>query len=750
MKYNLLLALSLISFASYSQEYATAENTSTTTDTVKNKKGEILNEVLITANKPKKPIEAARSGIKVMDLPQSVQIIGSEVIEQQQAIRLSEVVKNMNGVYVASARGGAQESFFSRGYDMSANNMFKNGFRFNSGSIPEVSSLEKVEFLKGSAALLYGNVTPGGILNMVTKTPKFTSGGEVSMQMGSYSYYKPSVDFYGPLSKNIAYRFTGSYENSESFRDVVKNERIYVNPSFLFNVTDKTQITLQGDYLSADWIPDFGTGIIGKELVDVPRNNFYGALWSNGNTKSASASLLVNHNFNNNWKLNFNSSFQNYDRASKSTAQLSTIEANGNWTRPLVQNKNLEQIFGDQLSLQGIFKTGSIKHQIFTGADYEKSYATAYTFGFFASPTSNTVVTYDTINLYTFDPANQRTDEPNARITAIADTNTERFGAYAQDLISFTDQIKLLAGIRWSWQQSQVITDAYKVNPSSVTTTEAAKRTDKAFSPKLGLVYQPTRNTSLLASYSNSFTPNSGLTVDGTSIESSIIDQYEAGIKKDFWRGLLSTNVTLYQITNSNLAQTAPYAADGVTPNSDTNIKMLGGATKSKGVEVDITATPVEGLNINAGYSYNDMRYTKTSGTNGSFIEGDRVARTPVNTANLSFFYKIPSGTLKGLTVGAIGNYVGERLGGWNDDYLWTAVKPATTPPTYVVTIRDRDIPLDGYTTIDVSAGYEWRKFSILCRLSNITNELNYTVHENYSVNPIAPRQVMTSLRYKF
>ena len=108
-----------------------------------------------------------------MDTPQSVQVIGSEIIEQQQAIRLSDVIKNANGVYVGSARGGAQESFFSRGYDMGANNMFKNGFRYNSGSIPDVSGLEKVEFLKGGSALLYGNVAPGGILNLVTKTPSF-------------------------------------------------------------------------------------------------------------------------------------------------------------------------------------------------------------------------------------------------------------------------------------------------------------------------------------------------------------------------------------------------------------------------------------------------------------------------------------------------------------------------------------------------------------------------------------------------
>ncbi|MBF4491910.1 TonB-dependent siderophore receptor [Flavobacterium sp. MR2016-29] len=760
MKYILLISVALLSFTSYSQEYSSTDNGISINDTVKNKKGETLNEVLITANKPKKPIEAARSGIKVMDLPQSVQIIGSEVIEQQQAIRLSEVVKNLNGVYVGSARGGAQESFFSRGYDMSANNMFKNGFRYNAGSIPEVSSLEKVEFLKGGSALLYGNVAPGGIMNLVTKTPKFTSGGEISMQMGSYNYYKPSIDFYGPLNKSIAYRFTGSYENSESFRDFVKNERIYINPSFLFHISDKTQITLQGDYLSADWTPDFGTGIYGKTILDLPRNEFFGALWSTANTKSSSASLLFNHDFNKNWKLNFNSSYQSYRRTQTSTAQLSTIETNGNWKRGLTKSDGAEQIFGDQLSLQGTFNTGSIKHQIFTGADYENSMAPSYTYGFYATPTGTTAITTEAtaINLYTYDYSTQSRVIPYpTRATQLATTNTQRFGAYAQDLISVTKHIKVLAGLRWSWQESYVTTSKEVVTKGVITTSlenaeavEGLKTVNKAFSPKAGLVVQPTKDLSLFASYSNSFTPNTGTTADLKPLDPSIIDQYEVGIKKDFWKGLLSTNVTVYQITNNNLAQTAQFLADGVTQNANTAIKELVGATKGKGVEIDITATPVEGLNIMAGYSFNETKVSKSSGTNGSLVVGDVLARTPKNTANLSFFYKLQDGFFKGVTFGAIGNYVGDRTGGWNDDYLWTAVVPATNPPTYTVTIRDRDIPLEGYVTVDASLGYEWKKFSILCRLSNITNELNYTVHENYSVNPIAPRQVMTSLRYKF
>ncbi|WP_395047816.1 TonB-dependent siderophore receptor [Flavobacterium sp.] len=718
-----------------------SENQIMVNDTVKNKKGQILDEVSIISNQQKIPASLTRSGIKPMDLPQSIQVVGSETIGQQQSVRLSDVVKNVNGVYVSSARGGAQESFYSRGYDMSANNMFKNGFRFNSGSIPEVSSLEKVEVLKGSAALLYGNVAPGGILNMVTKSPSFTKGGEVVMQIGSYSFYKPSVDIYGPLSNVIAYRFTGSYENSESFRDVVTKERYYINPSFLFKVSKKTEITLQGDYLNDNWTPDFGTGVIKKDIVNLSRNTYLGATWSNGKTKQASVSALVKHDFNSNWKLNFNTSFQDYSRTSKGTERVVPSEAPatyGNWNRPLGENKNLEQITSQQLSLQGTFLTDSVKHQLFTGVDFENALLESNTFVF--SPT-----TYGSGNIFDFDNFNQGGAIPNSTNTRRVNTETNRFGVYAQDLVSITEKIKVLAGLRWSWQEAEVNTYDLVAN----TVVETPKRKDVAFSPKAGLVFQPTKDISLFASYANSFTPNTGNTVFNEAIKPSVIDQFEVGVKKDFWKNVLSTNITLYQITNSNLAQTAEFKANG-SINTDSNIKVLGGGTKSKGVEIDVTARPIEGLNIIVGYSYNDMRYTNTSGTHGSFVTGDRVVRTPKNTANLSFFYTLPSGVLKGLSFGAIGNYIGNRFGGWNDDYVWTPVTPATTPATYVVTIRDRDIPLEGYATVDASVGYTWKQFSVLCKLSNVTNELNYTVHENYSVNPIAPRQVMTSIKYKF
>ena len=455
----------------------------------------------------------------------------------------------------------------------------------------------------------------------------------------------------------------------------------------------------------------------------------------------------MNHDFNKDWKLAFNTSYQSYRRTQKSTAQLNTVATNGDWKRGLTQADAAENIFGDQLSLQGTFNTGKIKHQIFTGVDYEYSMAPSYTFAFYASPTSSTVITTEStaINLFDYDYSSQSTIAPFSKATQLGTTNTQRFGAYAQDLISINDYIKVLGGIRWSWEEAEVDT---KVLSTGITTT-SAKTLNRAWSPKAGLVIQPNRDMSIFASYSNSFTPNTGTTVDLKTLAPSIIDQYEVGIKKDFWRGILTTNLTLYQINNNNLAQTAQFLADGVTQNVNANLKELVGATKGKGIEIDITAKPIEGLNIMAGYSFNETKISKSSGTNGSLIVGDILTRTPRHTANLSFFYKLQSGALKGLSFGAIGNYLGDRTGGWNDRYVWTENTPSTNPKTYTVTIQDRDIPLEGYATIDASVGYEWKKFSILCKLSNITNELNYTVHENYSTNPIAPRQIMVSLKYK-
>jgi iron complex outermembrane receptor protein len=660
-----------------------------------------------------------------MDLPQSITIIGQSAIRDQQSQKLSDVMKNVNGVYLSSTRGSAQETFAARGYRLSGDNMFKNGARVNSGTMPEMSSLEKVEILKGSAAILYGDVAPGGIINMVTKKPKFDFGGEVSMRVGSYDLYKPAFDVYGPLSEKIAFRVNGTYEDAGSFRDEVHSKRYYLNPSLLFNINKKTSLLVEADYLNHDFTPDFGLGSLDNTVIaDLPRSAFQGVSWQYNKAKQATATATLKHKLNNSWNLNFTGSYQSYDRDYYSLERIQAA-ANGDWTRPLNKILSSENYYSGQANITGKFKTGGMDHTLLAGIDADRNSITSYTF--------DNPKTYDIINILDHSKFIPRTDIPVAAKVTQAKTPVNRAGAYVQDLISISNKIKLLAGIRWSKQMAQSVTTTYLAKDSMA---KAASKDDQAFSPRFGIVYKPLVSTAVFASYSNSFSVNSGTDVYNNALAPSIVDQYELGVKNDFFNGQLSVNVTAYRIVNNNLAQTAQFEKDGVTPNNNTAFKELTGQTTSDGIELDIMGHPVKGLDIIAGYSYNNMRYTKTPDTKGSYLEGERLVGTPANTANGSAFYTFQN-KLKGLKIGASVFFVGERFAGWNN------TKDQTQN-------YSRLIPVSGFTTLDISAGYTFKKISLLAKVSNVTNTYKYYVHENYSIIPIPPTQFITTVSYRF
>lgn len=738
------LVISFIGTKSAEQAVTVIANQTTRVSITLNESASQLDEVIIASTKTinRKTLSAGKMNVAPMDLPQSAMVISSNTLVQQQSIRLSDVIRNVNGVYLYSARGNTQETFGARGYNFSSTNMFKNGFRINSGVVPEVSSLDRIEVLKGSAALLYGNVAPGGILNMVTKKPLFEQGGKVSMTYGSYDLYRPSFDVYGPISSKLAYRVNGTYEKANSFRDHVKSEREYINPSFLYKVSDKTTIIVEGDYLNYNFTPDFGTGQINNVIANVPRNRYLGASWSTGNTKQSTATATINHQINSLWQISGGINYQHFNRQYQTTERV-LPNATGDWGRTLNRAKTLEDYYTGQFNVTGQFNTGSIKHNILVGVDADRYNNTAYTYvatvnkvsSYWDQGTSIKSAVYDTINIFNVDKYNLRTDKPVMNPFYSILTKTNRFGAYFNDLISVSDKVKVLAGIRWSYQY---------IAPTAVTNyylpalaAPASSKTDKAFSPRVGIVYKPINNTSLFASYSNSFITNTGTDVNNKPLSPSLVDQFEAGIKNDFLNGNLAINVTAYRIINNNLAQTAPFLADGTTVNINTNIKELVGQTKSDGVELDIAGHPVKGLDLLAGYSYTNARYSKTSTSVGSNIAGQPLINVPKHTANASAFYNFYNGDLRGFKVGASVYYLGNRIAGNAN-----TVGQAQT--------ISRLVNVSGFTTVDASVGYTYKKISIIGKVSNIGNVLNYNVHENYSINPIPPRQFLTTLAYSF
>lgn len=724
-----LLKISSVGLESQEKKVTVIEGQTQEVDFTLSESSLKLRDVVINVSHDNNTIlSVGKTGIPSKDLPQSFSVISSEVITQQQASRLSDVIKNVNGVALGSARGSTAERFFSRGYSLGDNNYFKNGSRYNSGAIPEVSTLEQVEVLKGSSAMLFGNVSGGAIVNLVTKKPKFEYGGEVSLRSGSYSSYKPTVDVYGPISKKIAFRMIGTYENNESYRKTVESEKYYFNPSLLYKISERTDLLVQGDYLKYDVTPDFGIGSLdGRIPTTISRSAFFNTPWAFNNANQTTASATLDHHFNDNWKLNVIGSFQQFNRDYYSTERIQA-DAVGDWSRAINRLNTAENYYTVQANLTGKIKTGEIEHQILIGTDADRYLNTSHTFDLDKS--------YDKINILDPQKYTARTDMPFAKDSLRTEAPSYRLGYYIQDLVSLSEKFKVMAGLRWSYQKA-LTSDIYNLIKDTKTKSETEAKADHAFSPRVGLVYQPVLNTSIFASYSNNFTVNSGTDVYSQALSPSIIDQFEVGVKNDFLDGKLSANFTVYRIINNNLAQQAQFLKDGTTENLDRNIKELTGQTTSDGAELDIKGTILPGLSFLGGYSYNFMRYTKTSGGKGTYVEGERLVSNPAHTANGSFFYTFSTKALKGVKVGASAYYIGKRNAGWNNTIGQTQT-------------GSRLIPMNGFTTADLSVGYEHHKFSILAKVSNITNELNYYVHENYSVNPIAPRQFLTTLSYRF
>jgi iron complex outermembrane recepter protein len=679
------------------------------------------------------PVSVGKIAINPMEMPQSTMVLDRSILEKQQSSSLGDVLMNANGVYVMGTSGGSQQELAGRGFSFGSSNTFKNGVRFNNGIMPEISSLERVEILKGSGALLFGQVGAGGVLNIVTKKPKFEHGGELGFKAGSYSFFKPTFDLYGSLDERqqLAYRVNMAYENTANFRDRVESERIYFNPSFLIKAGKKTEILIEGDYLKDNRTLDFGTAAINYQIADLPRSLFLNTSWAYFKAEQKTATVTVKHDLSDSWQIRLLGSYQDFEQDQYGTTRPNAsgyfVQEDGTWVRGLQRSGTEQNYYLAQLDVTGKFKTGSMEHHVLIGVDVDQYANKSLTYSYRNAAAANKNV-YDTINVYDLSLRAQRHDVPDIARNTTTENPINRAGIYVQDHITLLPQLKALVGLRYSYvdTRSTVYTAANQVSGTPT------KNFPSAWSPRVGLVYQPFKSTSLFASYSNSFDVNIGIdTLGSNSLPPSIINQYEVGVKNEFWNGLLAFNVAAYQIDNSNsfLAMTTIQP----TRTWDSQAKASAGSIRSKGFEVDIMSRSIHGFSVISGYSYNDTRYTESL----VFVKGSRLRYNPQHTANLSVFYNFPQNTvLKHFSLGMNSQYIGNRVAG-------------RSTRTNIVNDSFKLMTVPDYMLFDGSLSYALERLVIRARVSNIFNVLSYNVHDDNSVNPIAPRQFSAAISYR-
>ncbi|MEH2184436.1 TonB-dependent siderophore receptor [Nostoc sp.] len=604
---------------------------------------------------------ATKTDTPIRDIPASIQVIPQQVLKDQQITQVREAVSNVSGI--TAGNGGSQttygENFIFRGFAAGdAGSTFVNGFRrYNvlSRSL-DVGNIEQIEVLKGPASVLYGQGEPGGIINIVTKQPLSTPYYAVEGTIGNFDFYRPTLDLSGPLNtdKTIRYRLSAAYQNSGSFVDIMKTKQVFIAPVISFDLGKNTNLTLEAEYLNTSKIEYLGVPAVGSLLPNplgrVPRSRFIDDPDLKLERNFIALGYRLQHKFSDNWSIHnaFRAELEDYDEAFDYNlglrADYRTVDRGARFDEARSRNYKI------QTDVIGKVQTGSVKHDLLFGLELGRTNYTRTTF----SPTP----AFPPIDL--FNPNYDRPSIQPGTKTEDGEGPQNLIGVYTQDLISIGEKLKILLGGRFDFVQ------AFDENRLTGISREAE---DTAFSPRIGIVYQPIQPVSLYASYTRSFQPSPAFVrnSDETPFKPVNGESFEVGVKSDFFDGRLSATLAAYQITKQNIIVPDPNPA-----NQGFSLQI--GEQRSRGIELDVAGEILPGWKIIANYAYIDPEITEDTRPEYKGNEPSNVAR---NSASLWTTYEIQTGGWKGLGFGGGVTFVGDRQGDLENTF---------TLPSYVRT----------------------------------------------------------------
>jgi iron complex outermembrane recepter protein len=656
---------------------------------------------------------ATKTDTPLRDIPQSIQVVPQQVIEDQGATRASEILRNVSGVVATTGPSGVGEQFTIRGFggndSTGAGNEYRNGFRaLDLGSF-NPSNIERVEVLKGPASVLYGQIEPGGVINFVTKQPLDRPYYFGELEIGSSSFYKPSIDISGPITKDkrLLYRLNVAYENSGSFVDFVDREIFQIAPSFTYNISENTKLKFSYEYLSENGTnnPGLPRNPIAFEL---PRNLFLGEPADTVKNEAQALNVELEHRFNENWQLRSRVAWQSSSFRRDAYRIGRNPDEDGNLDRFLQKDlKNRNESYTIQSDVIGKFKTGPVEHQLLFGVEWTR----------FELLDNTAFATADSINI--FNPTYNNSLRPTIfdQGASTFSSRSDSLGFYIQDQITLLPNLKLLLGGRY-----EIINEKSRfreLDVDGITPIGRAVRSEfsnQAFSPRLGIVYQPIKEVSLYASYSRSFVPNNVFTIDRELIEPTRGTQFEAGIKAEFLKGKLATTLSLYQITKTNVT-----VLDPNDPNEEASIAI--GKIRSRGIEFDIVGEPLPGWSIIASFFVNESIVRVGD---ESIPVGDTLTNAPGSGASLWTTYEIQKGPVKGLGFGAGLFYVSDVQ--------------AELPNTFVI---------PDYVRADASIFYKRDNWRVGLSFKNLFNT-RYFTNQGAAIYPGDPFTIVGSVSVSF
>lgn len=697
----------------------------------------------VVANRTTIPSSTLRLGENLLVTPQNIQVIDQRLLNDQMILTTAEgLSRNVSGVRTITHQEEGSVGIAVRGFQ--ASNL-RNGMDVSGSFGPlreDMSFVDRVEFVKGPAGFMMGNTQPGGFYNIVTKKPMGNNRKSVQMTLGSNSLYRATADIDQKLSKDGKFlgRLNLMGTKKGNFQQYVEHEQFVVNPSFKYNISDDTNVTLEYIYSQNNFAGGFSKYAYGIDGFKEVKKSFTFNDPIVDPTKSWEHNVFgtINHNFNEDWMITAQfgyvrsemegaSMYSNYNTIALKDDPI-TGAKKGDVTRNLSINDALNTTTVGQVFARGKFKTGSVNHTILGGLDTgKKFYVADWSVAGSIVDASKKLPTNEKgeviFNIYNpvygnltknMLPTYDRSKSLRERGAAYL-SDYSYMSVHIQDEARFLDnKLRIGAGLRYTSTTKESKAD------------NGREVKNNAVTPRFSITGLITPTFTVYALYDESFQEQTGVLLDGGSADPSLGKNKEIGFKKTWFGGKLMTNLTAYHLTKTNMLTSAGNENPGKYEQS--------GEATSKGIELDVNGTINRNWNILFNYAYTDAKVTKD---NDPKKVGGMLYGTAKHISNAWVKYTITDGDLEGL--------------GFSVGYEYQA-KRAVWP-----VVQDHKYLPDDLFSLDLGVSYQKSNYQIALLVNNVTDRYNYVGHypgawgyTHYGWRVVNPLGFRLNLAYTF
>ncbi|WP_421708626.1 TonB-dependent siderophore receptor [Algihabitans sp.] len=687
-------------------------------------------------------VTGTRLDVPLDEQPLPIQVLPREVIEDLNATRLEDVVRLSTGGAIVNTFGGTNQEFLVRGFE---SRVLRDGApqAFQGFEQTDTANVERVEVLRGPASALYGQGTPGGVVNVVTKRPTDASSAEFASEASSFRRLRQEADINVPLADrwNLNARLVGAAEWADSFRfrddfdEAFPEDRQLLAPSLSFSPTPTTDVVISGEALWSSDVFDTGVPVLDDARLGADIDDFFGDEdVGTLDSRTLSGRAEVTQQITDGLSLRlFGSAIRNDVEglsldalilaqtdldAAAAQALLGlpqAVIADETIFRALRQRDFTSESYTIQSDLNGSFTTGPLDHDVLVSVEYQ---GLSRDFVFRAT---NLFANPDLVSR--FDPgAPTVLTRDDLQLTADTTIEVESYGLMLYNQVSAFDRIHLLLGGR---------TDFLDQRFKNRRTSSVQDIQETEFSPRVGVVVEPFADVpfSVFASYGESFEPTTNLGADGSAFAPQTGRVIEGGLRYGFNDDRLAATLTVFDIELENV----PFGTD--------SFFFVPATQESRGVELELQGAVTDNLSIVASYVYTDAELTEVGAGGSQLAVGDAPQGVPEHSVNLLARYSFDRGALDGLSLTGSLQYASRRI-----NSSPTELRAGSLPPV----LFDRT-ELASFVRVDIGAAYALTEnVRIEAGVQNLFDQEIANARGSSFAVPEPPLTAFGSLRIRF